>query len=262
MSDHPLVELRDASIGYDGAAVIEHVDLRIESGDVVALLGANGSGKSTLVRGILGLADLTSGSILLFGEHARHVRDRWRIGYVPQRTNIAGAVPSTVREVVTTGRLARVGPGRRLRASDHDAVTAALATVELGELAAEPVRTLSGGQQRRVTIARALAAEPELLILDEPAAGVDAENQARLADTLTRAAAGGTTIVLVAHELGPAAPLIGRVVIMGDGGISFDGPPDRSFHGHSDDSHDLPGCEHLHEHGDVPPRPGTGIMGW
>jgi len=140
-------------------------------------------------------------------------------------------------------------------------VDAALDTVELGDLAARPVAQLSGGQQRRVTIARALAAEPDLLILDEPTAGVDAENQVRLADTLARAAAGGTTIVLVAHELGPAAPLIARVVVLRDGGIAYDGPADRGAHDHHHAVDEL-GCEHQHEHGEAPIRPGTGLMGW
>ena len=261
MTTESLVELSQAAIGYDGQPVINGVDLVIRSGDTVAVLGANGSGKSTLVRGILGLAELTHGSLTLFGTPSTRFADRWRIGYVPQRTAIAGALPSTVREVVTTGRLARLGLGRRLRPADHAAVDAALDTVELGDLAARPVAQLSGGQQRRVTIARALAAEPDLLILDEPTAGVDAENQVRLADTLARAAAGGTTIVLVAHELGPAAPLIARVVVLRDGGIAYDGPADRGAHDHHHAVDEL-GCEHQHEHGEAPIRPGTGLMGW
>lgn len=273
MTGTALVELTDAAIGYDGESVVAGIDLRIEPGEVVAVLGANGSGKSTLVRGILGLADLHAGSVDLFGVPAGRFGQRWRIGYVPQRTTIAGALPATVREVVSSGRLARRGLGRRLGVADRAAVDAALDTVELRDLDDRPVGHLSGGQQRRVTIARALAAQPDLLILDEPTAGVDAESQIRLADTLERLSRSGTTIVLVAHELGPAAPLIDRVVVMRNGRIAFDGPPTDSIrhggtHGHpheGPDEHahaDELGCEHLHEHGDEPPRPGTGLMGW
>ncbi|MFN8053476.1 MAG: metal ABC transporter ATP-binding protein [Acidimicrobiales bacterium] len=269
MTTTPLVRLDHAAVGYDGEVVLSGVDLAIDAGETVAVLGANGSGKSTLVRGLLGLAEVSSGDVELFGTPAAGFRERWRIGYVPQRTNIAGALPATVREVVVSGRLPRLGLGRRLRASDRAAVDAALETVEMSDLADRPVSALSGGQQRRVTIARALASEPDLLILDEPTAGVDAENQARLADTLRRLSAAGTTIVLIAHELGPVADLIGRVVVMRDGGIAFDGAPgDRHVTEHAEHDHgpgDEVGCEHQHEHGDYvtpPPRPGTGLVGW
>lgn len=255
-----LVRLVGADIGYDGEPVVRGVDLRLDRGDVVALLGANASGKSTLVRGILGLAEVQTGELQLFGTPPDRFRQRWRIGYVPQRTGLTGAIPSTVAEVVTAGRLARLGFRRRLGPDDRAAIDVAIRTVELADHRDDPVGTLSGGQQRRVSIARALAAEPELLILDEPTAGLDAESQQRLAVTLGGLHDDGTTILLVAHELGPAAPLVSRVVVMRDGRVAFDGPPQSHHREHAHDVED--GCEHLHEHGDEPPRPGTGLMGW
>ena len=260
--DAPPLRLTGASVGHDGFPVLAGIDLRIDAGEFVALLGANGSGKSTLIRAIFGLAQTLTGSIELFGTDRGRFADPWRVGYVPQRTSIAGALPTTVTEVVVSGRLPRLGLWRRLRAADHEAVRAAIAAVGLETLATQPVGELSGGQQHRVTIARALAAEPDFLVLDEPTAGVDAESQELLSHALADASRAGTTVLLIAHEVGPMAPLVTRVVCLGNGGVTFDGPasahPSHAAHGHPDD-HD---GEHLHEHGDPPPRPGTGLSGW
>lgn len=206
----------------------------------MAILGANGSGKSTLIRGILGLAQHQDGSIEAFGTPIDRLPDRWRIGYVPQRHTLATGVPATVREVVGSGRLSRSRPWRRATGEDRGQVTKAIAVVGLGGSERALVSELSGGQQRRVLVARALAADAELLILDEPTAGVDAENQQALATTMSVLAAAGTTILLVAHELGPAASVVSRVVVVAAGGISYDGPP-RPL-----DLHD-PGHHHLVE---------------
>ena len=257
MSGPPLLELRGAVIGYSGVAIVHGVDLIVSAGEVVALLGSNGSGKSTLVRGVLGLAEQLDGEIELFGVDRRRFRERWRIGYVPQRITIGGGLPATVTEVVTSGRLARLRPGARLKQEDRAAVTDAVETVGLGHAARRQVTTLSGGQMRRAIIARALASTPELLILDEPTAGVDAENQDRLAVTLTELVHRGTTIMLVTHELGPVEDLITRAVEMSAGTISSDGPLDGIEHA----GHDH-GSEHQHPHGDPPDVPGSGLMRW
>jgi zinc transport system ATP-binding protein len=229
------------SIGYDGRPVVRHVDLAVDRGEVVALQGPNGSGKSTLVRGVLGLARVLGGTIELFGEPADELRQRWRVGYVPQRHTIVAGVPATVQEVVASGRLPRLRPWRRASALDRERVHEAVATVGLAGRERHPVATLSGGQQRRVLIARALAGDAEMLILDEPTAGVDAANQQILADTLAGLVAAGATIVLVTHELGPAAGIVTRSVVMSDGAIAYDGPPRASdFVGHRTDHHHLP----------------------
>jgi zinc transport system ATP-binding protein len=219
-----VVSAQHAAIGYRGNAIVHDLDLDLRQGDVMAVLGANGSGKTTLLRGILGLAPVLSGSIELFGVPVQRFAERYRLGYVPQRQAIGG-VPATVSEVVGSGRLPRKRPFAMMTGQDRRIIAAAIEAVGLSEKASQPVRTLSGGQQRRVLIARALASEPEVLVLDEPTAGVDAANQEILAATLTYLVQNGATILLVAHELGPLAPLIGRVVILRDGRKSYDGAP-------------------------------------
>ncbi|TQS40818.1 ABC transporter ATP-binding protein [Cryptosporangium phraense] len=205
--------------------VLRDVSLSVNPGEVVALLGSNGSGKSTLVRTLLGLVPVSAGEVTLFGTPLARFADWRRVGYVPQRSGAATGVPATVREVVTSGRLARRGFLRRPSAADKAAVTDALETVGLADRARERVSTLSGGQQQRVLIARALAGEPDLLVLDEPNAGVDAANQRAFADTVARLVARGTTLLIVLHEVGPLAELLTRTVVLDHGHIVHDGAP-------------------------------------
>jgi zinc transport system ATP-binding protein len=223
----PIVTARGLAIGYGEHPVVRGLDLDLRSGDVLTVLGANGSGKSTLIRGVLGLASLMAGRLELFGTPADRFTERWRIGYVPQRHTVVGGVPSTVREVVASGRLSRKGWFSRLNAADRAAVDRAVDVVGLAEKAGSNVAELSGGQQRRVLIARALAGQPDVLVLDEPTAGVDTANQAILADTLARLVEAGTTLLLVAHELGPLEPLVTRAVVMRGGLKVYDGAPAR-----------------------------------
>jgi zinc transport system ATP-binding protein len=235
----PVVALTGGAVAYDGRIAVSGVDLHVEPGEVVAVLGANGSGKSTLVRAVVGLLPLAAGRLELFGTPRAQFRDWTRLGYVPQRGGAATGVPATVREVVSTGRLARTGL-RRQNAADRRAVDLALATVGLADRARSSVSTLSGGQQQRVLIARALTCDPELLVLDEPTAGVDLASQQALADTLRTLVGRGTTVVLVAHELGPMHPLITRAVTMADGRVLHDGAPPEPDHLHVHDP------EHAH----------------
>jgi zinc transport system ATP-binding protein len=235
----PVVALRGGAVAYDGRTAVSGVDLVVSPGEVVAVLGANGSGKSTVIRAVVGLLPLVSGSLELFGTPRERFREWTRLGYVPQRGGATTGVPATVREVVATGRLARSGLRRR-SAEDRRAVEAAIATVGLADRAGDSVGTLSGGQQQRVLIARALTCEPELLVLDEPTAGVDLASQAALADTLRTLVDRGTTVVLVAHELGPMHPLITRAVTMADGRVLHDGAPPEPDHLHLHDP------EHAH----------------
>jgi zinc transport system ATP-binding protein len=239
--------LRGATIGYENRPVLRDVDFTQAAGEVVVLLGANGSGKSTLVRGLLGLTPLMNGTLELFGVPATSFRERWRIGYVPQRQAVSGGVPATVREVVLTGRLARRHPFTLLRAADRAAVSVAIDVVGLAEKAGTNVAQLSGGQQRRVLIARALAGEPDVLVMDEPTAGVDLANQEILAETLRRLVTGGKTLLLVAHELGPLEPLIDRVVVLREGRPTYDGPPTPGMRG-LDGGHHHPPAERATSH--------------
>ncbi|NYF54629.1 metal ABC transporter ATP-binding protein [Micromonospora purpureochromogenes] len=240
----PVITVTHGAVGYDGRPVLRDVSLTVTAGEVVAVLGANGSGKSTLIRAVLGLVPLAAGSVELFGTPLRRFRQWRRIGYVPQRLGAGGGVPATVREVVASGRLARRGVLRLPGRADREAVDAALRAVGLADRAADPVATLSGGQQQRTLIARALAGRPELLVLDEPTAGVDAASQEAFATALRDFVADGGTVLLVAHELGPLRPLISRAVVVHQGGICHDGAvPEPAGH-HAEPDHD-----HVHPHG-------------
>ncbi|MBQ0896420.1 metal ABC transporter ATP-binding protein [Micromonospora sp. U56] len=240
----PVITVAHGAVGYDGRPVLRDVSLTVTAGEVVAVLGANGSGKSTLIRAVLGLVPLAAGSVALFGTPLRRFRQWRRIGYVPQRLGAGGGVPATVREVVASGRLARRGVLRPPGRTDREAVDAALRAVGLADRAADPVATLSGGQQQRTLIARALAGRPELLVLDEPTAGVDAASQEAFATALRDFVADGGTVLLVAHELGPLRPLISRAVVVHQGGICHDGVvPEPAGH-HAEPDHD-----HVHPHG-------------
>ncbi|MFF9196074.1 metal ABC transporter ATP-binding protein [Streptomyces sp. NPDC014779] len=240
--DEPVLSVRGATAALGARPVLRGVDLTVRRGEVVALLGANGSGKSTAVRSVIGQVPLTGGSIELFGTDRKRFRDWARIGYVPQRTTAAGGVPATVREVVSSGRLSRRRFGL-VRKADRDAVQRALELVGLADRAKDSVTALSGGQHQRVLIARALASEPELLIMDEPMAGVDLASQEVLAATLREQVAGGTSVLLVLHELGPLEPLIDHAVVLRDGCVVHDGPPPKAVGQHA-----LPGHDHVHPH--------------
>ncbi|GAA2506326.1 metal ABC transporter ATP-binding protein [Streptomyces thermolineatus] len=238
----PVISLRGGTAVLGGRRVLRGVDLTVRRGEVVALLGANGSGKSTTVRAVVGQVPLTDGDLELFGTPLRRFREWRRVGYVPQRTTASGGVPATVREVVSAGRLSRnrIGP---LRKADRAAVTRALELVGMAGRAGDPVEVLSGGQHQRVLIARALASAPELLIMDEPMAGVDLASQEVLAGTLREQVAAGTTVLLVLHELGALEPLIDRAVVLRDGCVVHDGPPPPATGQHA-----LPGHDHVHPH--------------
>ena len=239
-----VVRLHDAVASLGGRPVLRGIDLTVRPGEVVALLGANGSGKSTTVRTVIGAVPLERGGLELFGTPYAKFRHWHRIGYVPQRTTAAGGVPATVREVVSTGRLPQHGllPFRR---RDREAVDRALAAVGMLDRARDGVAHLSGGQQQRVLIARALVGSPDLLIMDEPMAGVDAASQQVLADTLRSEVARGSAVLLVLHELGPLEPLIDRAVVLRDGCVAHDGPPVPNTGQHA-----LPGHDHVHPHAD------------
>ena len=190
--------------------------------------------------------------MLVHGTPVADFRDWRRIGYVPQRLLSAGAVPMSVREVVTS---ALWGPRSRFRLSrrdDADAVRRALEVVDLWDRREDRLDTLSGGQQRRVLIARALAIGADTFVLDEPTAGIDTDSQARLAQTLAQIRETGSTVLLVTHELGPIAELATRAIVLGrsdHGSIRYDGPPRREDLAHHHAWH------HSEDHARVDPAP-------
>jgi zinc transport system ATP-binding protein len=221
-----VLSARGVRFAYGQELVLDGVDLAVAPGEFVALVGANGSGKSTLLRVLLGLAEPGAGEVRLFGEAPRHFADRGRLGYVPQRTVLPDQLPATVEEVVAAGCLSTRGWHQRLRAEDWADVTHALESVALIERRRDPLRMLSGGQQQRVLIAKALVTQPELLVLDEPVAGVDADSQRRFRDSLVHLVEDHhAAILLVSHELGAVADDLDRVLLLQRGRITFDGPP-------------------------------------
>jgi zinc transport system ATP-binding protein len=226
-----LLSAAGVRFAYNGEPVLHDVDLEVRRGEFVALVGPNGSGKSTLLRLLLGSLRPDAGTVRLFDAPPGKLRDRWRIGYVPQRTPIASEAPATVEEIVAAGRLSRRGWWRPLAKADTEFVHHALESVGLERLATRPINELSGGQQQRAFIARAFASEPELLVLDEPIAGVDAESQRRFRDSLTHLIeehyAG---VLLVSHELTAVADEVDRVVVL-KGTVLFDGPPSQLMRG-------------------------------
>jgi zinc transport system ATP-binding protein len=222
------VDLSDVSFAYEGGRpVLQHVDFKVEAGEFVAVAGPNGGGKTTLMRLVLGLERPSSGQALLFDEPAVRFSRRSSLGYLAQRSQLGIDAPATVREVVAAGRLASGGLLGPLRRRDRASVAEAIERVGLAESADVPLRTLSGGQQQRAFIAKALAAQPSLLVLDEPTTGVDVEAQEALAgllDRLHRELA--VTILYVSHEFGAVEHFVERLVLV-RGRVVFDGPPDR-----------------------------------
>jgi zinc transport system ATP-binding protein len=214
----PVISLSEVTAELGGRPVLRGIDLSVGPGEVIALLGPNGCGKSTTVRTVVGQVPLSGGTLELFGKPVQRFRAWHRVGYVPQRSTAASGVPATVREVVSAGRLARRGL-RPLGRADRAAVHRALEQVGLADRAGDAVDSLSGGQHQRVLIARALTTEPELLIMDEPLAGVDLASQRILAGTLREQTARGVSVLLVLHELGPLEPLIDRAVVLAGGRV-------------------------------------------
>jgi zinc transport system ATP-binding protein len=221
----PVAELNRTVVELSGRTVLRGIDLAVPAGQVVTILGANGSGKTTMIRAMLGLVPLSSGNAKLFGKPVAKFRDRERIGFVPQRANVGSGVPATVTEIVSSGRLARRRLFAPLGRAEHAVVADAIERVGLNHRAKDSYASLSSGMQQRVLIARALAGQPDLFVLDEPTAGVDLVSQTAMAETLRPLVASGVTIILVAHELGPMASLIDRAVLVRDGRIVHDGDP-------------------------------------
>jgi len=205
--------------------VLSGVDFAVRPGEFVTVAGPNGGGKTTLLRVALGLERPSRGEARLFGEPAESAGARYRIGYLAQRTRLGIDAPATVSEVVASGRVARRGLLRPFGRDDRTAIAAAIGRVGLEERASMPIQRLSGGLQQRAYIAKALAGEPELLVLDEPTAGVDVNAQEAFAAFLGELHLElGVTILYVSHEFGAVERFVERVVLV-RGGIAFDGPP-------------------------------------
>jgi zinc transport system ATP-binding protein len=205
----PIIKVEDLRFSYDGAAVLEDVNLAIGQGDFVCLVGPNGGGKTTLLRLILGLLTPSHGRVTVFG--GRPELARGRIGYMPQHTQVDPRFPVSVADVVLMGRLGRAETVGPYRAPQRQAAWRALQEVGLYEQRRRPFGALSGGQRQRVLIARALAVEPELLLLDEPTASLDAHAEHELYALLRRLNE-RMTLALVSHDLGFVSEFVKSVI--------------------------------------------------
>ena len=222
--DNAVIELAGVDFGYTATPVVEDISLQVDAGEYVAMVGPNGSGKSTLMKLMLGLIRPDDGSARLFGEPAHAFQDGSRIGYVAQHASASKEMPITVREVVKMGRFPHVGFGW-LSGRDWEIVDRALETVGMSAFANRRVTQLSGGQRQRAFIARALASEADLLVLDEPTVGVDVESVDAFYDLLESLNEDGITILLIEHDLSAVTNHAERVVCL-NREIYFDGPTD------------------------------------
>jgi ABC-type Mn2+/Zn2+ transport system ATPase subunit len=195
----PALEVRNLWAGYNGKPVLEAINFQVDRGDMVGIIGPNGSGKSTLIKTILGLVKPMRGEVLVLGRDGKP--ERHLVGYTPQTELVDWDFPVTVFDVALMGRYSRRGLFRRTTKEDREAADASLELVKIFDLRDRLIGELSGGQRRRVLLARAMAHSPELLLLDEPMAGLDATAQHQLLDLLDELRAKGATVILSTHDL-------------------------------------------------------------
>lgn len=210
----PALSVDGLQVRYGRNLALDGVDLAIEPGLVHGLIGMNGSGKSTLFKALMGLVKPDAGSVELFGEAPQGARRAGRVAYAPQNEDVDWTFPVSVRDVVAMGRYGKLGSTRRLRAEDRAAIDAALERVELTDLAERQIGALSGGQRKRAFVARGLAQGAELLLLDEPFAGVDKRSEATITALLRSLADEGRTILVSTHDLIAVPELCDRVALI------------------------------------------------
>ena len=225
----PIVELRNVSAGYNGVPVLSDVDLSIMPGDFVGLLGPSGSGKTTLLRTILGAVPVQSGELRVHDTPMR--ARRMTAGYVPQLETIDWNFPVTVEEVVMMGRTMSNAWFPWFRKHERQLAHDMMERLGIGNLGKRHIRQLSGGQQQRVFLARALVSSPELLLLDEPTAGVDVKTRDDVMHLLHDLNHAGVTIIQSTHEINTVAVHLPRIVCL-NGSIVADGPPNRVISPH------------------------------
>lgn len=223
-AEKAVVELKEVSVRYsNGVQALDRVSLQVDEKDFLGLIGPNGSGKTSLMAVVLGLVTPRSGSVKLFGEPLSPKNLR-RVGYVPQRS-IASDLnfPSTVFETTLLGRVPHAGALHRFGKTDYEKVGEVLKQLEIQDLRNRKIGELSGGQSQRVFLAKALAGEPDLLILDEPTSGVDARSSAEFYETLhTLNLKDGITVILASHDIGMVTKLSNRVACL-NGSLFFHG---------------------------------------
>ncbi len=223
----PAIRLRNVTAGYGDRVALTDVDLEIARGSLLAVIGPNGAGKSTLLKTIAGLLQPFSGTVEVLGGPSR--LQAKHLAYVPQAEMVDWTFPVTVGDVVMMGRVPLIGIGRSPGRKDREAVLAALETVGMVDVRDRQIGALSGGQRRRVFLARALAAEPDLYLLDEPVTGVDVTTQEDLMRILEAESDSGRTVVATTHDLASAAHhfhqaafVNGRIVAFGPADLVMD----------------------------------------
>ncbi|MFJ8236934.1 metal ABC transporter ATP-binding protein [Ureibacillus sp. NPDC094379] len=212
----PLIELKNVSFQYENTHALNNISFKVDKGDFLAIIGPNGSGKSTLLKLILGLEKPTGGEIKLFGLPSNQFRNREWIGYVSQKSNaFNSAFPATVEEVVKSGLVKKLGFFKKIPKDASAKAEEVLKSVGLENLSKRNIGQLSGGQQQRVFIARALIAQPKVLILDEPTVGIDHENVQSFYDMLARLnREQNQTIILVTHDVDTVSNRISHVACL------------------------------------------------
>jgi ABC-type Mn2+/Zn2+ transport system ATPase subunit len=220
------LQVRGVWAGYDSHTALEDVSFSLEKGSMVGLVGPNGSGKSTLLKVVLGLHRVWRGSVRLFGEDP--AAGRRRLGYAPQSELVDWNFPVTVADVVAMGRIGRLAPWHRPGREDRRIVSECLERVRLDSLAKRPIGELSGGEQRRMLIARALAREPEILLLDEPMAGLDAASQHDVLRLFEELRGDGKSLLVATHDLSCVAGCFNLALLLNRRVVAY-GPPSDIF---------------------------------
>ena len=220
-----VLDCRDLSFAYEGRPVLSHVNFSLEKGSYLGIIGENGSGKSTLVKGILGLKKQAAGEIRL------HLPDAQKgMGYLPQQQTMKKDFPASVWEVVLSGRLSQLSFPYRYRKVDREYAEHMLQFLSLSSLKNHAFRELSGGQQQRVLLARALAAGSQVLVLDEPTAGLDPEGRDEILGLVEKLHKNKKiTVILVSHSMEDVAKYVDRLIVMNHGSVQYDGTPEEVF---------------------------------
>lgn len=225
MSYHRL-EIMDLTVSYKGVPAVHHVSLELKCGSCIGLLGPNGAGKTSFFKALVGLVRIETGSVRFHGQSGKVARSE--IAYLPQRTSVDWDFPITVRGIVEMGRYQALGWWRKFREADRLAVDRSLEAMELRELEERQISALSGGQQQRVFLARALAQEAHVFLLDEPFSGLDKPAQDLLGSTIRRLANAGNLLVVSHHDLRTVRELFDRVIFINGELVAFGGT-DQAF---------------------------------
>ena len=210
----PAIHVEGVTVHYGDVLALDRASISLERGRVCGLVGMNGSGKSTLFKAIMGMVRPDSGTVLVEGHSPAKARKAGLVGYVPQSEDVDWSFPLSVRDVVMMGRYGHMGPTRRPRRADRDAVDEALDRVELTEFAGRQIGQLSGGQKKRTFVARGIAQGATVLLLDEPFAGVDKRSEATMTRLLRELAADGATILVSTHDLHALPQLADEAILL------------------------------------------------